>query len=91
MDSCFLRIRMRERLPLAGEDEQRLISLIRCCFHMRRKTLANNLKSSFWISQEQATRILNRAEVSEKIRGEALSLAELNRVCDALFEILKER
>ena len=84
VDSCFLRIRMRENLPLAGEDEQRLISLIRCCFHMRRKTLANNLKACYGFSQSTAAEALERAGLPAQVRGEALTLEDMIRLLEKL-------
>ena len=71
---------------LDGETEQRLLSLIRCCFHMRRKTLTNNLKACFYMKQEEATAALERAGLAPQVRGEALSLEEMVRLSEVLFE-----
>ena len=87
--SCFMKIDRYADPPVRPSDEALLMKVIQAAFAMRRKTLANNLKSAFRLSQDQAIGILNSAGVSEKIRGEALNLAELNRVCEALSEVLK--
>lgn len=89
--SCFMRISRYPDPPVKASDEALFMKLIQTAFAMRRKTLANNLKSSFGLSQAQVSRILNTADVPEKTRGEALELTELNRVCDALADVLKER
>lgn len=88
--SCFMKISRHTDPPVKPSDEALFLKLIQSAFAMRRKTLANNLKSSFRISQEQANRVLSCAGVDEKIRGEALSLTELNRVCEALADVLKD-
>lgn len=88
--SCFMKISRHADPPVKPSDEALFLKLIHSAFAMRRKTLANNLKSSFRISQEQANRVLSCAGVDEKVRGEALSLTELNRVCEALAGVLKD-
>lgn len=86
VDSCFIRICMHEKRMLDGEAEQRLLGLIRCCFHMRRKTLTNNLKACFNMKQAEATAALARAGLAPQVRGEALSLEEMVRLSEVLFE-----
>ena len=55
---------------------------------MRRKTLANNLKASFSFSQSQAVEALAAAGLSEKVRGEALTLEEMAVLSDVLSGML---
>ena len=44
---------------------------------------------SFGLDQQQAKDVLAAAGVDERVRGEALSLEELCRVADAIFEIVR--
>lgn len=87
VDSCFIRIRMREKCMLEGEEQQHLLKLIRWCFHMRRKTLVNNLKTCCGISQADAVVALEAAGLNAQVRGEALTLEEMVRLSAELRKI----
>lgn len=86
--SCFMTIEHRTLPDVHPADEALFLEVIRSAFAMRRKTLANNLKAAFKITQEQALNILNEAGVPEKVRGEVLELSELSRISDALGKLL---
>lgn len=64
--------------------------VIRSAFNMRRKTLANNLKTSFNLSPEQIINILNKANLNEKIRGEALPVNKFVEIANLISEIKKD-
>ncbi len=84
VESRFIRVDRWQNAPVTPRDPARFRRLIRAAFAMRRKTLANNLKAAFGISQDQAWQILSDAGLDERVRGEALTLDELCRVCDAM-------
>ena len=84
VDSCFVQISMHEKRLLEGEAEQKLLKLIKWCFHMRRKTLVNTLQACCGIKQEDAVAALEKAGLAPQVRGEALTLEEM--VC--LSELL---
>ncbi len=86
--SCFLKIDAWDAPIVTPKDEALYRRVVQAAFAMRRKTLANNLRTSFGVSQEQAQAALIAAGLSEKVRGEALTLAQLADVSDALGEIL---
>lgn len=80
VDSCFIRIHLHDQHLVEPELEEALLKMVRCCFHMRRKTLANNLKACYGINQEQAVRVLEEAGLKPQVRGEALTLEEIARL-----------
>ena len=86
--SCFLKIEAWDVPIVTPKDEALYRRVVQAAFAMRRKTLANNLKTSFGVSQEQTQAVLSAAGLSDKVRGEALTLAQLSDVSDALGEIL---
>lgn len=86
VDSCFVRIHLHDQKLVAPEHEEALLKMVRCCFHMRRKTLANNLKACYGVNQEQALAILDRAGLKPQVRGESLSMEEIARLTEAMFE-----
>ncbi len=84
VDSCFVRIHMHGDRLLAGEEEEKLLKLIKWCFHMRRKTLVNNLKACCGMKQEEAVAALEAAGLNPQVRGEALELEDMVRLSQYL-------
>ena len=58
---------------------------------MRRKTIANNLKSYFKFSTDTIEEILKKAELSPQIRGEKLETAQLVNLSNIIYEFKKSR
>ena len=85
--SCFMRITRHETPVVTPRDEETYLKLINAAFAMRRKTLANNLKAGFGLSQQDAAKVLESAGVDVRVRGEALSLEALCRVADAIHAL----
>lgn len=77
VDSCFVQIHMHEKRMLVGEEERKLLKLIKWCFHMRRKTLVNNLKACAGMKQADAVAALEAVGLNAQVRGEALTLEEM--------------
>lgn len=84
VDSCFIRVQLHEQQLVNPAHEESLLKMIRCCFHMRRKTLANNLKAYYGMNQEQAASLIEEAGLQPQVRGEALSLEEIARLTEAM-------
>lgn len=80
VDSCFIRINMHKERMLPPEEEGEMLRLIKCCFAMRRKTLANNMKSFYGMNQAEAAALIESAGLHPQVRGEALSLEEIARL-----------
>jgi 16S rRNA (adenine1518-N6/adenine1519-N6)-dimethyltransferase len=84
VDSCFLKIKIRER-PLFATDEEKLFRIIRACFGKRRKTILNSLYSSkLFASKEKILEGLKKAGISPERRPETISLSEFVNLADAL-------
>ncbi len=73
MDSAVIKIMHNPKFDSPNERE-RVSKLIKSAFHMRRKTLANNLINIFDISKEQLVCILEKYNITDKTRGEELDL-----------------
>ncbi len=86
--SCFIRLDLYAERPVKPLDEKLFIKLINAGFAMRRKTLANNLKAAFGLSQDKISTVLSAAEIDQRTRGESLSLEELCRIADGLKNVL---
>lgn len=83
VDSCFIRIDIKQNRLVPESEEAEFLKLVRCCFHMRRKTLANNLKAVYGMSGEQTAALIEAAGFQPQVRGEALSLEEVLRLFKA--------
>ena len=84
VDSCFIRISFHEERLMPQEREEAFLKLIRCCFHMRRKTLSTNLKAFDSMPQADAAAAIEAAGLPAQVRGEALTLEDMARLLDAL-------
>lgn len=84
--SAVIRLKRRPEPPVAVRDEKLLFALIRASFNQRRKTLVNGLKNSADLSfdKETITEAVQKAGLSENVRGEALTLEQFAALADAL-------
>jgi len=89
--SAFIEITKVESPLCDAEEEEMFLKTIQAAFLMRRKTLANNLKSAFRLNQEQTANVIADAGLPDKIRGEALSIEELLSVSRALNRMKNEK
>lgn len=83
VDSAVVQI---ERVPerLEGEDTAFLKRVVRAAFAMRRKTLANNLASSFGMNKAAAAEVVEKSGFPALARGETLSLDDFVTLSHAL-------
>ena len=86
VDSALVRIDFRKD-KYAFKDFTTFKKTARAAFLMRRKTLANNLVASFAIDKFTAETLLESCGFSKTIRGEALSVEDLIRLSDAIFDV----
>lgn len=84
VDSTLLRISLYADKPVQARDEALFLRLVNAAFAMRRKTLANNLTAAFSVPRERALEWIAALGRDERVRGEALSIAELARLSDII-------
>lgn len=77
VDSCVIRLDVKETLPLSGEEEKKLFALVKGAFSQRRKTLQNTLSSSLGKSKADISAALSEIGQKPSARAEELSLDEL--------------
>lgn len=70
-------------------DTHILDETIKSVFAMRRKTIANNLKNSFRLSQEEIEKICKATNISPTARGETLDTATLVKLSNEICKIKK--
>ena len=72
-------------------DTHTLDETIKCVFTMRRKTLANNLKSYFHLSTDDINQICGEAKISPTTRGETLDTTSLVNLANEIYKFQKKR
>ncbi len=82
VDSCFLKLTLRERPLFEVADEAFLFKVIRTSFQQRRKTLPNALSVLF--PKEDIARVLTQSGIDPQKRAENLSLGDFVRLAEDL-------
>ncbi len=62
--------------------------VIDCAFQMRRKTLSNNLKSTFSLNNDQITSLCESVGINPSVRGETLTTEQFVNLSNELNKIL---
>jgi 16S rRNA (adenine1518-N6/adenine1519-N6)-dimethyltransferase len=90
--SAVIRLTRYQEPPIQVKDEKLLFRLIRASFNQRRKTLLNGLKNSSELSYTRETILeaLQKAGLSENVRGEALTLEQFAALADVFTEMSVE-
>lgn len=85
--SSVIKLNLREKPPVECMDVDHLFELIKAAFSMRRKTLLNCISNSNTIKCDKETlkNILGALEISETIRGEALTLEQFAKISDEIL------
>lgn len=82
--SAVIRLTRHENSPVSVKDEKYMFSLIRASFNQRRKTLVNGLTNGGVAKKEDILAALGEMNLSETIRGEALSLSQFATLSNIL-------
>ena len=85
VDSTLLRLEpYGDDAPVRAKDDGMMLRVIRAAFAMRRKTLANNLTAAFAMPRDEATALIESLGLDARVRGEALTIAQLADLSDRL-------
>ena len=83
VDSAVVNIKLdKNKYDIKNLDLHKKV--IRAAFSMRRKTLANCLKSNFSLSQNQIEKLFNELGFDKNIRGEALTTEQFVNLSNAI-------
>lgn len=86
VDSAIVEIKLNNN-KFEVSSPKLLERVITASFAMRRKTLANNLKSAFGLNSSQINDILTQMELKEGVRGETLTSLQFVNLSNILFEM----
>lgn len=82
VDSCVIRLNIREKTPDGVTDEKRFFRVVRGAFSQRRKTLANSLSSALGIDKQEITRVTESVGLPSNIRPEQLKMEDFIAVAE---------
>lgn len=85
VDSCVIRLDMREKPPVSLKDEKLFFRLVKGAFTQRRKTINNSLTCS-GKSKEEIMTTLNKLGIDSKLRAENLSIQQYADIANMLVE-----
>ena len=84
--SAVIRLLRYAESPVSVSDDRWMFQLIKAAFGQRRKTLLNSLSSGAGVPKDATIKALQNMQLSETIRGEALTLAQFAELADQLME-----
>ena len=89
--SSVIRLRRRQTPPADVQDEALLFRTIRAAFNQRRKTLVNAIANGLGgrFDKERAASAITACGLDERVRGEALTMAQFAAVSDAIARTKK--
>lgn len=88
VDSCVIRLDIREQTPQGVTDEAFFFKVVRGAFSQRRKTLANSISSAFGIAKGVVFEAIRLAELSETVRPEQLGMEQMIAFSENLRKLL---
>ncbi len=86
VDSAVISLKIRNAPPITVKNEKNFFLLTKACFAQRRKTLLNTVSNTLGIDKNHIRECLKNLNISETIRGEALTMEELGKLSDIIFE-----
>jgi len=76
VDSQVVQLSRKKNLKFKKSDEQEFFRLIKAGFSEKRKTLRNSLSGGLGISKDEVVIMLEKADIDEGLRAQALSLED---------------
>ncbi|WP_312641567.1 16S rRNA (adenine(1518)-N(6)/adenine(1519)-N(6))-dimethyltransferase RsmA [Hydrogenoanaerobacterium sp.] len=84
VDSCVIRLDIRDTPAVQVADEAHFFKVVRGAFSQRRKTVANSLCSALGVEKAAVNAALERAEISLTARPEQLTLKQFQAIAEQL-------
>ncbi|MBS4535160.1 16S rRNA (adenine(1518)-N(6)/adenine(1519)-N(6))-dimethyltransferase RsmA [Clostridium sp. D2Q-14] len=91
VDSAVIRLNVYDEPKVKVKDEKLFFKVVKGAFALRRKTLLNSLGSfGIGVGKEEIREILKILNIKENIRGEKLSIEEIAKISDMIYELNKK-
>ena len=90
VDSCVIRLDVKENTPEQVLDEKFFFRLVRAGFSQRRKTLVNPVSSGLGISKETVREALEKLDIKPTVRAEELTMEQFILLSNWLSERIEQ-
>lgn len=92
VDSAVITLTLLGKKKVETIDQDFMFHIVKCAFGQRRKTLMNTLNNlgKLNLSKEEITEAITSIGISEKIRGEALTIEQFALLSDELYRRSKK-
>lgn len=91
VDSCVIRLDVREKTPEQVRDEKFFFLLVRAGFSQRRKTLVNPVSSGLGVDKETVREVLEELNMKPTVRAEELTMEQFIALSNRLSERIEQR
>ena len=91
VDSCVIRLDVREKTPEQVRDEKFFFRLVRAGFSQRRKTLVNPVSSGLGVDKETVREVLEELNMKPTVRAEELTMEQFIALSNRLSERIEQR
>jgi 16S rRNA (adenine1518-N6/adenine1519-N6)-dimethyltransferase len=86
VDSAVIQLTLRDEPEFKVKNEKDFFRFVKACFAQRRKTLVNTVSAALGIDKNLIKQALAELDLSETVRAESLSMAELCALSDIIFK-----
>ena len=90
VDSCVIRLDVKEKTPEQVRDEKFFFRLVRAGFSQRRKTLVNPVFSGLGVSKETVREALEELNIKPTVRAEELTMEQFILLSNRLSERIEQ-
>jgi len=90
VESAVVNLDILDKKRVSVSDEKLFFRIIKAAFGQRRKTLVNALSNNLSCGKDEIKNILAELDISETIRGEALSIYDYEKIANAFCELRRQ-
>ncbi len=87
VDSAVIQLCIRKEPEIEIADEKLFFRMVKAAFAQRRKTALNSLSAGMSIPKDKIAQAIKNAGFRPDLRAEALSMEDLAKLCNAIYEV----
>lgn len=88
VDSCVMKLTVREKPSIDVADEAFFFKTVRAAFGQRRKTAVNSISSGLSVAKETVAQAVRLCGFQAEVRAETLTMEELARLSDTISSLI---
>ena len=93
VESAIITLKILDKPKIELKNEELFFNIVKSAFGQRRKTLINSIynQCKINISKEEIKEIMTKSNISDKVRGEELSITELGKLSDNIYSYINKK